>query len=242
MAIRAPQLVIRTIAWSPPLAPQTMVANSWGFRDQSADKYIATSAALWKNGAHAPVLIDYETMRLGELLNQVSGQNVPNIGRYVLADANGSTMTVLAALAHEFGHAYWYDAFVVKSDGSPYPGGPGNFTIFCNGKFYLGAGGHGSWAMPVTFSQNSPRWIEFGEIRNSHQSDDVSISELISNLRSGNYDVAGNHLHGAFSGDQPNGVHNRYRGPWASRWRHCLLTKTLSRAINCTLSHKQLQS
>ncbi len=194
-----------------PLDPQTVIANSWGFRDNYPNKYIATSAALWKirdhELQHAPIFIDYKTMRLGALLNRVAAQNVPNIGRYVWADANTSAITVLAALAHEFGHAYWYDAFV------PSPGGPADFTKFCGGRFYLGAGRKGTWAMPITFSQ---RWIDFADIRNSHQSDDVNISDLKSYLRSGAPDKAGNVLHRVLSGNQPNGQPNRHGGPWAS--------------------------
>jgi hypothetical protein len=202
------------------LPPETVIANSWGFRDPSADKFIATSAALWANGNSAPVLTDYETLRLQALLKKIAGQDVPTIGRYVAAlsddptaGINTSAAAVLAALAHEFGHAYWFDAFVVKANGVPNPGGPPDFTQFCGGKFYFKAGNGGTWAGPVRL--NNTRWVNFGDVRNNHQSDDVDIPTLISHLRKGDFS-AGDDLHGALSGELPNGHHNRYKGPWAS--------------------------
>jgi hypothetical protein len=70
------------------------------------------------------------------------------------AFATNPEISVLAILAHEFGHVYWFDSFV------PTPGG--SFANnFCGGIFYPGA----NWlrnAVGVPFS-NGNRFVFFGD-------------------------------------------------------------------------------
>src|SRR4051794_27774990 len=91
------------------------LANSWGLRrilSGTLGRYVALSGGLWNGGAHAPNYHSYESMLLKQLLawpETVSGAPFfpPTAG---LGDPTDSPrFTVLAALAHEFGHVLWYD-------------------------------------------------------------------------------------------------------------------------------------
>jgi hypothetical protein len=190
-----------------------VVDFSWGFREhppqippnQTPRRYIAISQQLWQRG-QAPLLSVYETQRLRYLFHWPPSfappLQPPEFGNVV---HDSSTLAVLAALAHEFGHVYWWDAFV------PTPGGdvnPNNQT--CYSTFYTG-----SW-------QNGPaipyqRWVSFGDTSNNyHLTDDVNLSNLFHGLFNGNeyYTAVGDILHGIYSG-QWNGQ-NADNGRWAS--------------------------
>jgi hypothetical protein len=70
--------------------------------------------------------------------------------------AANPAMSVLAVLAHEFGHVYWFDSFV------PTPGGSFANT-FCGGIFYRDGNWKGS---PVSFPPPLPsadRFVFFGD-------------------------------------------------------------------------------
>jgi hypothetical protein len=69
--------------------------------------------------------------------------------------AANPAMTVLAVLAHEFGHVYWFDSFV------PTPGGP-FANNFCGGIFYPSGKWEGD-AVTLPFS-NTSRFVLFGDI------------------------------------------------------------------------------
>ena len=185
----------------------------WGFRafdgsGNSAGEFIGTWLGLWQNGiqGHAPVLSSFETGRLQTLLNWSQPSNKPPA--HVFVDPDTAKMTVLAVLAHEVGHVFWYDVFVVKADGSPNPGGPADFSQFCGGTFYqpVGVGQQGSWILPPTVPDG--RWISFGEPRNYHRADDVDMTKLGFALDHRRFPHAGDLLHGIFSDIQ--------NGRWAS--------------------------
>ena len=65
--------------------------------------------------------------------------------------------SVLATLAHEYGHVLWYDTFVPKGGGPADPTGNG----FCDGHFYTAQ--TAPWQYPV--SAPPGRWLNFGQIR-----------------------------------------------------------------------------
>ncbi len=192
----------------------------WGFRafddtGNSTGEFIGTWLGLWKNG-HAPVLSYYETARLQNLLNWTSSN--PPVADF--ANPDTSAMTMLAVLAHEIGHIFWYDAFVVKTNGDANPGGPADFSHFCSGTFYIlgatpGAIQRGSWLTPPTVSRT--RWVSFGDPRNYHKTDDVDLTKLIADLNRTrpNYPEAGDLLHAIYSGQQLDGT-NAQNGRWAS--------------------------
>ena len=192
----------------------------WGFRafddrGNSAGEFIGTWLALWQKGGHghAPVLSKFEKGRLQALLNWSKPGDKPPAHELVQPDT--VAMTVLAVLAHELGHVFWYDAFVVKADGSPNPGGPADFSKFCGGSFYepVGVGEQGSWLLPPTVSDE--RWVSFGLPRNYHKADDVDMTKLGFDLDKGRFPDAGDLLHGIYSGQLPDGT-NAQNGHWAS--------------------------
>jgi hypothetical protein len=161
---------------------ETPSTNSWGFREHPSQyplntlpvighfgRYIAISAGLWSGGTHAPNFDAYQTTLVGQLLNWTntttpSGVTAPNFQAPAGAGAaNGPGMTVLAALAHEFGHVLFYDTF------RPTPGGGFDFHSFCRGTFF-----QNSWQ---DFSP-PPVWRQFGDTQNQHKLNDVEISDL----------------------------------------------------------------
>jgi hypothetical protein len=171
----------------------TAVANnSWGFRTPTpggATRYIALSLALWQNG-YAPKLLEFETRKIQALLltiwpNALTARP-PSFSSLAPNNADASAMSVLAALAHEFGHVYWYDNFVKT------PGGTANTTDpngFCGGTFYSSA----DWPYPIDVP--SGRWIRFGEIRNQDpQSDVMQLPGLLRN----SHNEWGDYLHAIF--------------------------------------------
>jgi hypothetical protein len=182
---------------------EDVIGNSWGFRQIAPQpkRYIATSATLWQNGT-APSFVDYENMRLQALLlrldpNANAWFSLPGLKPYFSsASPNTSGMTVLAVLAHEYGHVLWFDKFVVNPDGSPNPGGaayiqPNSPALFCNGRFYTA----GSW---TTIAVPSARWIGFGE-RLPDQVHRPDVAGLLkTDLSNGNFAAAARNLSNIF--------------------------------------------
>jgi len=116
------------------------LGRAWGFRQRNPTsgqgRYIGIPAALW-NGR--PVY--------SELAERILHALIPlNSAHYSRANPGADTfaMTVLAALAHEYGHVRWYDVID--------PGRVGAHSIgaFCGSQFFSG------WA---TVSQQ-PNWRE----------------------------------------------------------------------------------
>jgi hypothetical protein len=186
-----------------------VVNNSWGFREhppqippnQPAKRYIATSQQLWQRG-QLPLLSTYETQRLRYLFHWPAAYVAP---LYPPAFSNvmpdTGTMSVLAALAHEFGHVYWWDVFV--------PNAGGNITLTFN-SFYTK-----SWQNPPEIPYE--RWLNFGDVSNNyHLVDDINLTSLLHGILSGReyYTAVADILHGIYSG-QWNG-NNADNGRWAS--------------------------
>jgi hypothetical protein len=173
--------------------PTDLMNNSWGFRGYTlpVKRYIATSQQLWYNVGQAPPFGQFETDRLEALLQTLS----PNARKYDLAsytvNPDNGTMTVLAALAHEYGHLLWYDTFVANADGSPNLGGRANTAAFCGGKFYP----KGDWQYPVDVP--SGRWIGFGEVLNQagSTSEVLQLPGLLHHFPG----YAGDHLYNVYS-------------------------------------------
>jgi hypothetical protein len=172
--------------------PGDILDYSWGFRGNTlpVKRYIATSQQLWYNTGQLPNLGQYETDRLEALLGTLS----PIRKKYSLASftvsPNNGTMTMLAALAHEYGHLLWYDKFVINDDGLPNLGGHANNAVFCGGNFYP----RGSW--PYVVDVPPGRWIGFGEILNQ-----AGTSEVLQlpGLLGHSSPYAGEHLYKLFN-------------------------------------------
>jgi hypothetical protein len=101
--------------------------------------------------------------------------------------SDAPALSVLAALAHEFGHLLWWDVFVE-------PGSEriSNTATFCNGRFYPSGAWQGS---PVNLPPY--HWISFGQIR--LQPKDSDVLQLQRFLLSGRYREAFDRLHRIYS-------------------------------------------
>jgi hypothetical protein len=185
------------------LSDRDVANNSWGFRKYpSGERYIAISLGLWNfrpcqspRTVCAPPFQTYETRLVQALLKTLSPTLVPI---QFSASPNTVAMTVLATLAHEYGHIYWFDSFVIDPNtGAPNPGGPADTTRFCSGGFYP----PGSWPFPVDLPPG--RWLSFGEILN--QADASDVLQLPGLLRPGSLSEAAARLHNIYS-----------NGRWAS--------------------------
>jgi len=150
---------------------------SWGLRTYPPNpspkkRYIALSLGLWNNdnpnlpiqwscsGSQrvcAPPFRLFYTAVLEAVVDMASPRS--SHGSFSVAVtprsfASNPAMSVLAVLAHEFGHVHWFDSFV------PTPGG--SFANnFCGGIFYPSANWQRS-AVGVPFS-NGNRFVSFGD-------------------------------------------------------------------------------
>jgi hypothetical protein len=159
-------------------SPVAVGNNSWGMRQYDPNsgtilgRYVALSLGLWNNSASpgwscgartycAPPFQTFQTGVIRALLMalaptvSISAAKLPTIS--VSTSANTAEMSVLATLAHEYGHVLWYDTFVsMKGGGSADPtAGP------CGGQFYTPA----IPAWKYTLDVPPGRWLTFGQIR-----------------------------------------------------------------------------
>ena len=178
--------------------------NSWGFREPDGDKYIGISLGLWNNNVCqgsqrfcAPPFQTYHTRLLRALLDHTARDNLPSSpAGYQLptnfasptVSPNTSAMSVLATLAHEFGHIYWWHNFVEppgSEHANPTPIG------FCGGSFYPG----GRWEGTLVDVPPN-RWVPFGYIE---QPGVPYVAQLASLLNSSSYGAAAENLHEIYS-------------------------------------------
>ena len=143
-------------------------AESWGFRNVNDRKqYVGVTKDLWNGNAPAIPYAAFENGILKALLRGWPGPQHPPGG----PNPAESARTVLAALAHEYGHVLWYVTYV------PMPGGPAHFENFCSdgtSNFYTGP--LGSWVNtvgepPPSMSPPS-RWRFFGDVAGTHKTGD----------------------------------------------------------------------
>jgi len=192
------------------LSDTDIADNSWGFRSTAKEGFIAISLGLWKNnpceGAKkvcAAPLQTYETRRLLALLDRTAEKDLRSLSaegrrpRLTLPSygisPDAPALSVLAALAHEFGHVWWWQTFVPQPRIESFDN-----TAFCNGNFYPS----GSWqGTLVTLPPH--HWLGFGEIR--LQPPDSDVLRLQHFLRSADYGQAFEVLHRIYT-----------NGRWAS--------------------------
>jgi hypothetical protein len=172
------------------LADNEAADNSWGFREPDGDRYIGISLALWRNNACpggrricAPPFQTYQTRLTRASLiaaglqgpKPLSARFADRLSRYAPSYAvspDTTELSVLASLAHEFGHILWWDTFVQP------PGSPtvSNTAEFCGGGFYP----YGRWQGAVV-DVPPGRWVRFGEILSSRShSPTSSLPRLLS--------------------------------------------------------------
>jgi hypothetical protein len=136
--------------------------DSWGFRNiKDGKRYLALSMNLWKGGA-APSFSAYENSVVHRLLNGWTGPVHP--ARHN-DPSDTPAVTVLALLAHEYGHILYYDTFVNPRGSAP------NYGAFCSGTFFSD-----SWkSLP-----DVPNiWRAYGDIVGAHKSDDVQVQDIL---------------------------------------------------------------
>jgi hypothetical protein len=135
----------------------TPAPHSWGYRDINVptNRYIALSANLWPAPGYGAIrLSDYERATIAGLLPTLGNDPTPVYYQQAtynppLPWASDGPITVLAALAHEFGHLLWLELFV------PSPGQNPDFSHFCSAVFP-----QNSWqARP-----DALRWQRFGVV------------------------------------------------------------------------------
>jgi hypothetical protein len=199
----------------PGLTDKQITDASWGFREGPSlfppnqqpsqyNKYIAMSAGPWQQaGIPAPNFSAYEQRILDQLLPWSSSASVqkPTYGP-ANTGADISAMTVLAALAHEFGHVLWYDTF------RPVPGGPYDWSTFCHGTFFAN-----SWRQVDA----PPPWRSFGAIQNSHHPSAIAVQDIAIALLHQDFRSAGDLIQGInpVQGSNLQGIFAT-NGRWAS--------------------------
>jgi hypothetical protein len=193
-----------------------LVSNSWGFRDPtnagSLKRYIGLSVSLWRSLTQprsAPVYSAYESDLLAQVIQarqKVEGATIApgQWGSMTVAEPyfskatsnastppveiNTSATTVLAALAHEFGHILWYDS--LRSD----PNGiynPKNFCINTGTGFFDNA-----WS---SVTQPGARWVDFAT--NQDQPKGLLPHDVITALSNSNPSTAADYLNKLYAND-----------------------------------------
>jgi hypothetical protein len=135
--------------------------DSWGFRNiKDGKRYLALSLNLWSS-QKVPAFSAYENIVVHRLLKGWRGPNHPLKGD----SSDGAAVTVLAALAHEFGHILFYDTFVNPRGTAP------KYGAFCGGNFFSQ-----SWqSMPDVANV----WRTYGDVVGTHKAGDVQIQEIL---------------------------------------------------------------
>lgn len=166
--------------------------NSWALRESKArnpnrgGRYIALSASLWAGGQPMKYRT-FETMLLDGLTEWPINIYMP-----VYADSNDPddtpTMTILAALAHEFGHVYWYDYFDANRNNPLYD--PNNF---CSASFF-----------PISWSNRvnaPPQWRKFaGKGQDQHSAAVFNlIRDVAKAVRTGDWTPPSTDLDGIYA-------------------------------------------
>lgn len=199
---------------NPPCSIGDAIDYSWGMREyppqikstQNPGRYIGISEQLWRGSSpQLPLLSDYETGRLVYLLHWPSAPPPPTFNSKEV-DPNSPQLSLLAALAHGFGHVYWWDAFVHIPGGDINPSNP----AACNAAFYSN-----SWQSGPTIPPE--RWVAFGDVFDDyHKRDDVNMVEFFDGLFDRKFDTeVSDLLHAIYSGQSPNKA-NADNGRWAS--------------------------
>jgi hypothetical protein len=170
--------------------------NSWGFRvpasyPNALNRYIGLAANLWGSTQNSPVTVysAYETSVLSQITQwPAPSGTVPfppefNSVMSGTMDVDSSALTLVAVLAHEFGHVLWYD----KVKGANYPYYPNNFCQGSGTNFF-----DGSWTAPVSMPD---AWVKFA--MPSHDTPapgSGSVANLQAAIQTGQWATAGSIL------------------------------------------------
>lgn len=130
--------------------------DSWGLRNpDNGKRYIALSADLWSHGGQPQRFSDYKTGVVQRLLEWTG----PTFTAMPNDPSHDPPMTVLAVMAHEFGHVLFYDSFVPRRGTTP----TYDSTALCGANFF-----DQSWVMN-TIPLEPVYWRRFDDIVAWHQ-------------------------------------------------------------------------
>jgi hypothetical protein len=169
--------------------------NSWGMRQYSVTngtgktigEYVGLSLGLWNNtsnwscpGTQTLCALPFQTYQTAVLQaevqalspTQISTGNLPYVSAvsFNSQSYNPSAMSVLATLAHEYGHVLWYDTFVTNPGGSA---ANASCPAGIAGQFYPQPSAGLTWQYPVDVPPG--RYLAFGQIR----SQSISTSAIL---------------------------------------------------------------
>ena len=192
-------------------------ANAWGFRDPGNQQlYIGLPMALWQGSsgqwARASNYSDRETTVLWQTITALGGKAWPADSSPPKFSSASSTpsgtvdtpgTTVLAALAHEYGHILWY--LKLKGDVANTGYHP---SRFCNPSFF-----QQSWYSDIKTPVG--RWVDFGDASPDTQAG-LPPTEVIKAINDGSAKFAAIYLRPIYSDDTPTYYDNSRTGVWAS--------------------------
>jgi hypothetical protein len=185
-----------------------VAANSWGVRTPSNKKYIAISLGLWNgnqcpNGSGqticAPSFTQFHQRLVKALLDKTAGRRVSINPATFNASTDTSGLSVLAALAHERGHIYWFEQFVQPPGSTPSAATLVNeASAFCGGAIYPGGRWHG---MPVGLPPN--RYVHFADLSPNSPVKLANLPTLLQQSANPTYaNIATGIIDGVYSGGQ----------------------------------------
>lgn len=143
--------------------------------------------------------------------------------------ANSSGMSILQILAHEAGHIYWFDTFVVDP-GKQFQASPGGFAVVASPVSQCFSS-NASWTYPVDVPPG--RWLDFGEIRNVDGNSE--LLQLPGLLNEKHTDEFASHLRNIYTGGRWVGLFGAF-----STDEDFVTTLELSVILNATPSLQSL--
>ena len=200
-----------------PCSTACSMSNAWGVRNPTSKKrYIALPIGLWTNDStSAPKFSVYETDLLAQVILALQSQYgypakvwpsrppvfqpASSSGSSPPVDIDTSTTTVLAAMAHEFGHVLWYDK--LKGSGSNY-----DASAFC-----IDSTAQGFFEVAWSRVSTPPQWVAFSVGADVHNG--VKTDDLLKAIANNDADLAARLLNLLFSDDTGT---NASTGVWPS--------------------------
>jgi hypothetical protein len=204
--------------------------HSWGFRNPGTGKrYVGLSqAALWGGTGQspAPKYSDSETSLIQQVLGTIgapwptSTNTIPNPPSFsaaenvspsgVVRSVDTSAMTVLAALAHEYGHILWFD--LIKGNPLVLSYDPAKFCR-SNPK----VAGNGFFDSSWQTVHQPPDYLDFAELPpiDKHYNGLILTQDLINTINGQQWSTAANYLNLFYSPDTLNNSSNE-NGVWPS--------------------------
>jgi hypothetical protein len=178
--------------------------NSWGLRTPSNKKYIAISLGLWRcapgspQSYCAPSFTEYHQRLVKALLDRTAGLPAGISPPTFQTSNNSSSLAVLAALAHERGHIYWFETFVVTPHDTPSPAVlMSEANAFCGGAIYRG----GRWqGQPVHLPQG--RYVFFAELSGNSPVNVANLPTLLRSRGAADASLATGVIDGIYGGGQ----------------------------------------